>query len=127
HDTHQAGNGGQSLAESARMPVTGWESHGGAGVPAHARRWARTAISSAWTLAKRWRASIGFALLDQAMTSFANFAVFAIAARILPIDEFGKYSIVWAFSMLAVPAATALLVEPLPAITSSRRSSTRIH
>lgn len=109
------------------MPVTRCESPDGAGVPAHADRWRGSTIASAWRIAKRWRASIGFALLDQAMTSFANFAVFAIAARVLPIDEFGKYSIVWAFSMLVVPAATALLVEPLPAITSSRRSSTRIY
>ena len=113
--------------ESARMPVTRYEKHGGAGVPAHAGRWARVAIASAWQMAKRWRASIGFALVDQAMTSFANFAVFTIAARVLPIDEFGRYSIVWAFSMLAVPAATALLIEPLPAITSRRRPSMRIH
>lgn len=113
--------------KNARMPVTRSEGPGGAGVAAHTSRWGGTAVASAWRMARRWKASLGFALLDQGMTSFANFVQFAIAARVLPIDDFGKYSIVWAFSMLVVPAATALIVEPLPAITSSRRPSLQIH
>src|SRR5580698_8187276 len=83
------------------------------------------AVASALKTAKQWKAAIGFAFLDQGMTSCANFALFIIAARVTPIDEFGNYSIAWAFSMLVVFAATALLVDPLPAITSIRRPSAR--
>ena len=129
HDNHQAAGAWSAASswKSARMPVTGTEGPGGAGVLAYANRWGGAAVASAWKRAKRWKASLGFALLDQGMTSFANFALFTVAARVLSIDDFGKYSIVWAFSMLAVPAATALIVEPLPAITSSRRPSLQIH
>ena len=52
---------------------------------------------------------------------FRQFSLFTIAARVTPIDEFGHYSIAWAFSMLIVFAGTALLIDPLPAITSIRR------
>lgn len=83
-------------------------------------------IASALKIAKRWKASIGFALFDQGMTSFANFVQLTIAARVMPIDEFGNYSIAWAFSWLVVCAGTSLLVDPLPAITSIRRPSIRI-
>jgi O-antigen/teichoic acid export membrane protein len=89
-------------------------------------RWIRAAIRSAVDRAHYWKASIGFALLDQGITSFANFAQLTIAARVLPIDEFGKYTIVWALSLLVVSAPTALIVDPLPAITSIRRPSMRI-
>jgi len=128
HDNHQAAGAWSAASswKSARMPVTRSEGPGGAGVPAYTNRWGGAAVASAWKRAKRWKASLGFALLDQGMTSFANFALFTVAARVLSIDDFGKYSIVWAFSMLAVPAATALIVEPLPAITSSRQPSLQI-
>jgi O-antigen/teichoic acid export membrane protein len=89
-------------------------------------RWIRAAIRSAVDRAHYWKSSIGFALLDQGITSFANFAQLTIAARVLPIDEFGKYTIVWALSLLAVSVPTALIVDPLPAITSIRRPSMRI-
>ncbi|SEP49559.1 Membrane protein involved in the export of O-antigen and teichoic acid [Rhodospirillales bacterium URHD0017] len=55
--------------------------------------------------------------------SFANFVPLVIAARVLPIDEFGHYSIIWAISLLVVSAATALIVDPLPAIVSTRSST----
>jgi len=84
-----------------------------------------SAVISALPIAKPWKAPIGFAFFDQGMTSFANFSLVTIAARVTPIDEFGHYSIAWAFSMLIVFAGTALLVDPLPAITSIRRPSVR--
>ena len=76
-------------------------------------------------IGNRWKAPVGFALFDQGMTSFANFAQFTIAARVLPINEFGIYSLTWVSSTLVVFAATGLLVDPLPAITSTRRTSIR--
>lgn len=108
------------------MPVTRSEDPGGAGVPAYTSRWGRATIASAWKLADRWKASVGFALFDQGTTSVANFAQLAIAARMLPIDEFGRYSIVWAFSMLLLSVATALIVDPLPAIVSACRPTRRL-
>ena len=72
-----------------------------------------------------WRASVVFALFDQGMTSFANFAQFTIAARLLPINEFGIYSLAWVSSMLVVFGASGLIVDPLPAIASIRRPSIR--
>jgi len=88
-------------------------------------RRSHAAVPSAPKTATPWKAAIGFAFFDQGMTSCANFALFIIAARVTPIDEFGNYSIAWSFSMLVVFAGTALLVDPLPAITSIRRPSAR--
>jgi O-antigen/teichoic acid export membrane protein len=88
--------------------------------------WIRAAIRSALGATHHWKASVGFALLDQGMTSFASFAQTTIAARVLPIDEFGRYVIVWALSLLFMSAATALIIDPLPAITSVRRPSMRL-
>ena len=107
------------------MPTTKVENAGMVDGFTHGTRGRRAAIASTLKIAKHWKASIGFALFDQGTTSFANFAQFIIAARVMPIDEFGNYSIAWSFSMLVVFAGTALLVDPLPAITSSRRPSIR--
>ena len=89
----------------------------------HASQLRNAAMVFAWKMIQRWKSSIGFALLDQAMMSFANFVPLIIAARVLPIDEFGEYSIIWAISLLVVSAATALIVDPLPAIVSTRPST----
>lgn len=87
-------------------------------------RWSR-AIRSAFDAAHHWKASVGFALLDQGMTSFASFTQTTIAARVLPIDEFGRYVIVWSLSLLVLGCTTALIIDPLAAITSARRPSMR--
>ena len=107
------------------MPATKVEDAGVLGGSTRNGRGSHAAVASALKTAKQWKASIGFAFFDQGMTSFANFALFTIAARVTPIDEFGNYSIAWSFSMLVVFAGTALLVDPLPAITSMRRPSVR--
>lgn len=107
------------------MPAAKVENAGVIAGSARESRGSHAAVASALKTAKPWKASIGFAFFDQGMTSFANFALFTISARVMPIDEFGNYSIAWAFSMLAVFAGTALLVEPLPAVTSIRRPSVR--
>jgi O-antigen/teichoic acid export membrane protein len=107
------------------MPATKVENAGVLGGPTRRSRGRHAAVASPLKTAKRWKASIGFAVFDQGMTSFANFAVFTIAARVTPIDEFGNYSIAWSLSMLVVFAGTALLADPLPAITSMRRPSVR--
>ena len=96
------------------------------GVRTFGNRLRHAAITSAWAIAHRRKASVGFAFLDQGLSSFANFAQLAIAARVLPINELGNYSIVWAVSLLVTSVATALTVDPLPAITSIRRPSMRI-
>ena len=96
-----------------------------AGISVYGTRWRQAALAAALKIADHFKASIGFALVDQGMTSFANFAQFTIAGRLLPINEFGMYSIAWVSSTLVVFAATSLLVDPLPAITSVRRPSMR--
>jgi O-antigen/teichoic acid export membrane protein len=107
------------------MPGTKVENADILGGSTRSSRGSRVAVASALKTAQRWKVSIGFAFFDQGMTSLANFALFTIAARVTPIDEFGNYSIAWSFSMLVVFAGTALLVDPLPAITSMRRPSVR--
>jgi O-antigen/teichoic acid export membrane protein len=107
------------------MPATKVENAGVLGGSARGSRGGHAAVASALKIGKQWKTSIGFAFFDQGMTSFANFALFTIAARVTPIVEFGHYSIAWAFSILVVFAGTALLVDPLPAITSIRRPSVR--
>ena len=97
-----------------------------AGVRSIGSRLRQVAITSGWDLVHRRKASIGFAFVDQGITSLANFAQLAIAARVLPIEELGNYSIVWAFSLLVTSVATSLTVDPLPAITSIRRPSMRV-
>src|SRR3954468_973099 len=108
------------------MPASELENAQTIGGPAYRRRWRHAAIVSALKAAAHSKVVIGFAFFDQGMMSFANFAQFVIAGRVLPIEEFGNYSIAWVFSMLVVFGATALLVDPLPAITSMRRSSMRL-
>jgi O-antigen/teichoic acid export membrane protein len=107
------------------MPATKVENAGMLGSSTRGSRGSHAAVATTLKIAKQWKTSIGFPFFDQGMTSFANFALFTIAARVTPIDEFGHYSIAWAFSMLVVFAGTALLVDPLPAITSIRRPSVR--
>jgi O-antigen/teichoic acid export membrane protein len=107
------------------MSATKVENAEALGGSARGNRDAQAAVASALQIAKQWKGSIAFALFDQGMTSFANFALFTLAARVTPIEEFGHYSIAWAFSMLIVFAGVALLVDPLPAITSIRRPSVR--
>jgi O-antigen/teichoic acid export membrane protein len=102
------------------------ENIGVTGIRTFGSRLRYAAITSAWAIVHRSKASVGFAFLDQGTTSFANFAQLVIAARVLPIDELGNYSIVWALSLLVTAVATALTVDPLPAITSLRRPSMRI-
>ena len=94
------------------------------GSSAYGSRLRQAALNSALRIGN-WRASVVFALFDQGMTSFANFAQFTIAARVLPINEFGIYSLAWVSSMLVVFGAAGLIVDPLPAIASIRRPSIR--
>src|SRR5260221_338879 len=90
----------------------------------HASQLRNAAVTLACKVVQKWKASIGFALLDQGLMSLANFVPLVVAARVLPIDEFGQYSIVWSIALLVVSAATALIVDPLPAIVSRRPPAT---
>src|SRR5215831_6213479 len=85
-------------------------------------RWSFVAFKTVMKAARRWRTSVSFALLDQGTTGITNFLLMIIAARSLPINEFGHYVNVCALSWLIVPAVTALASDPLPAIVSARRT-----
>lgn len=107
------------------MPATKVGNAEALGSSTRGGRGSAAAFVSMLKIATHWKTAIGFAFFDQGLTSFSNFALLTIAARVMPIDDFGHYSIAWAFSMLVVYAGTALLVDPLPAITSIRRPSVR--
>lgn len=88
-------------------------------------QWAGGITKSAWTAVVRLKTSVSLAVLDQASTSAANFVLTVIAARALPIDEFGHYAIVWALSLLLQNVGGSLVDETLPAIFSSHGQAMR--
>lgn len=105
--------------------MTAGESSGLLGSERSESRRIAAAIKSAFEAVLHWKASVSFALLDQGTSGLTNFALTIIAARSLPIDEFGQYVNVWALSWLILPAATALINDPLPAIVSARHPRIR--
>jgi O-antigen/teichoic acid export membrane protein len=77
---------------------------------------------------RRWKGRIFFAFADQGLFSASNFALTIIYAAWLPIDDFGRYVVVWTASLFIEAIQTALVIDALPAITArySRRNRQRI-
>lgn len=82
-------------------------------------------MKSVWVLANRWTWRLGYALVDQACSSVSNFLLTIMVASSIPIESFGDYAITWSISLLIEGIATSLINDPLPAISSQRRPSTR--
>lgn len=85
-------------------------------------------ISDMWALTHRWKGRIFFAFADQGLFSATNFALTILYAIWLPIDDFGRYAVVWTAALFIEAIQTSLVIDPLPAIASrySRRNRQRV-
>lgn len=88
----------------------------------------RTHVHGAWTFANRWKGRIFFAFADQGIFSASNFVLTILFATWLPIDDFGRYVVVWTASLFIEAVQTSLVIDSLPAIVSryGRRNRQRI-
>ena len=75
-------------------------------------------LSAAWTIAYRWKGRIFCALIDQGFASAANFLLTVFYATWLPLDDFGRYVIVWTVSVLVESFQVALILDSMPSIVS---------
>lgn len=75
-------------------------------------------LRNAWTAAQRWRSRILLAVADQGAASTANFLLTVLLAIWLPLDDFGRYVLVWSASVLVESAQVALILDSMPAIVS---------
>src|SRR5690242_6392310 len=75
-------------------------------------------LSTAWSIAHRWKGRIFFALADQGFASTANFLLTVLYATWLPLDDFGRYVVVWTISILIESFQVALILDSMPAIVS---------
>lgn len=75
-------------------------------------------LKAAWTAAQRWRTRILLAIADQGAASTANFLLTVLLALWLPLDDFGRYVLVWSASVLIESAQVALITDSMPAIVS---------
>lgn len=88
----------------------------------------RSQLTLAWATAHRWKARIFFAFADQGFFSASNFVLTILYATWLPIDDFGRYVVVWTLSLFIEAIQTSLVIDSLPAIVSryGRRNRQRI-
>jgi O-antigen/teichoic acid export membrane protein len=75
-------------------------------------------LSAAWTIAHRWKGRIFLALVDQGFASAANFLLTVLYATWLPLDDFGRYVVVWTVSVLVESFQVALILDSMPSIVS---------
>lgn len=61
------------------------------------------------------------ALSDQAIVSAANFLTGLVLARLLPLEEFGKYSLVWMGILFGANMQMALITSPMMSIGPIQR------
>lgn len=85
-------------------------------------------LSSAWSTLHRWKGRIFFAFADQGLFSASNFVLTILYAKWLPIDDFGRYVVVWTVSLFIEAIQGSLIIDALPAIVSrfGRRNRQRI-
>lgn len=75
-------------------------------------------LTSAWSMAQRWKGRIFYAVLDQGFASGANFLLTILCIVWMPLDAFGRYVIVWAISLLIETGQVSLILDPMPAIVA---------
>ncbi len=75
-------------------------------------------LTTAWSMARRWKGRIFYAVLDQGFASSANFLLTILCIVWLPLDEFGRYVIVWSISLLIETAQASLILDAMPAIVA---------
>jgi O-antigen/teichoic acid export membrane protein len=78
----------------------------------------RAAVNNLLTMARRWRARLMFAVFDQGAASTANFLQTILYAIWLPLDDFGRYVIVWSISLLIENAQVSVIMDTMPAVVS---------
>lgn len=85
-------------------------------------------LNGAWGTVRRWKGRIFFAFADQGLFSATNFLLTILYAIWLPIDNFGRYVVVWTAALFIEAIQISLVIDPLPAIAShySRRNRQRI-
>ncbi|MCW5683611.1 MAG: hypothetical protein KIT85_04385 [Pseudolabrys sp.] len=85
-------------------------------------------ISAAWATMRRWKMRLVYAFADQGLYSATNFALTILYAVSLPIDDFGRYVVVWTAALFIEAIQTSLIIDALPAIVSrySRRNRQRL-
>lgn len=85
-------------------------------------------LGVAWGIAQRWKGRVFFAFADQGLFSATNFALTILFATWLPIEDFGRYVVVWTAALFIEAVQTSLVIDSLPAIASrySRRNRQRI-
>lgn len=82
-------------------------------------------MNGAWDLVRRWKGRIFFAFADQGLFSASNFVLTILYATWLPIDEFGRYVVVWTAALFIEAIQTSLVIDSLPAIASRYSRSNR--
>jgi O-antigen/teichoic acid export membrane protein len=75
-------------------------------------------LKAAWTMAHRWKGRIFLAITDQGLASTANFLLTILCVLWLPLDDFGRYVIVWSISLLVETAQASLILDAMPAIVA---------
>lgn len=85
-------------------------------------------LSAAWSTVQRWKGRLFFAFADQGLFSATNFVLTIVYASFLPIDDFGRYVVVWTASLFIEAIQTSLVIDALPAIAAryGRRNRQRI-
>lgn len=85
-------------------------------------------LNGTWGVLRRWKGRIFFAFADQGLFSASNFVLTILYATWLPIDEFGRYVVVWTAALFIEAIQTSLVIDSLPAIASrySRGNRPRI-
>jgi len=88
----------------------------------------RSRVHNAWLFTHRWKGRIFFAFADQGLFSASNFVLTILYATWLPIEEFGRYVVVWTVALFIEAIQTSLVIDSLPAIVSryGRRNRQRI-
>jgi O-antigen/teichoic acid export membrane protein len=78
--------------------------------------------------ARRWRRRIVLALADQGAASVANFLITVLLAVWLPLEDFGRYVLIWSASLLIESAQVALVTDSMPATVAryGRRNRQRL-
>jgi O-antigen/teichoic acid export membrane protein len=85
-------------------------------------------LTGVWGAVRRWLGRIFFAFADQGLFSATNFVLTILYAAWLPIDDFGRYVVIWTAALFIEAIQTSLVIDSLPAIASrySRRNRQRI-
>jgi O-antigen/teichoic acid export membrane protein len=85
----------------------------------------RQHVGGAWRLAHRWKRRVLFAFIDQGVYSTTNFLLTILYAAWLPLDDFGRYVVIWTVALFIEAIQTSLIVDSLPAIVSRHTRTNR--